>query len=394
MTSHSSLIARRLSQFGLLALVAACVSANAATIIWNGGSGGNANTWNRAQNWVGSTQPGAADTAQFDNTASATNLAPSIATTATSIGAITFANGTTNAYNISGTQTLTLSLAAGITNLSATNQQFGVSTITLGTSQSWTAASTGTLSFTGTTINFGSTQLTVAGAGNTSIANAITATAAQGSLVKDGAGTLTLSNASIAYNAGTTVNAGTLRVNGTMTSATNAVTVNTGATLAGTGTIAGATTLNSGGFIAPGAPSIGTLTLGSLTFNGGGTLNLGLGAGTSSDKIAINGAFTQGSAGQYTIDFGNGGDLGSTYQLVTFTGGTNFLSGSAFNFVNLAPGLAGSFALSGNDLTFTTTVIPEPSTYAAILGAGALGMVIYRRRKARSTSATAETLAV
>lgn len=41
----------------------------------------------------------------------------------------------------------------------------------------------------------------------------------------------------------------------------------------------------------------------------------------------------------------------------------------------------GTFTLHGSTNTLTFTVIPEPSTYAAILGFAPLGVVMIRRRK-------------
>jgi autotransporter-associated beta strand protein len=234
------------------------------------------------------------------------------------------------------------------------------------------------LSGTGGTVAFtsGAHTLTIAQASSTSYDGAITGSSV--AVTKSGAGVLTLTGTNT-YGGATTISAGTLKIDGSINN--SAVSVASGGTLAGSGS-AGATTLNSGGFISPANGSIGNLSLASLTFNGGGTLNLGLGSGTSSDSLTIAGAFTKGSVGQYTIDFGNTGTAGNTYTLATF-GSSTFSSGADFTFANLASGVTGTFNLGTNDLTFTTTAaIPEPSTYAAILGIGALGFVIYRRRKA------------
>jgi autotransporter-associated beta strand protein len=236
------------------------------------------------------------------------------------------------------------------------------------------------------------------GGGTANIAGALTISGAvtgSTSFTKSGAGTLTLSNGANSYSGGTIISAGTLNLTGSLTSATNGVTVGSGATLAGTGSIAGPTTLSSGGFVAPASGSIGTLSLASFTFNGGGTLNLGLGSGSSSDTLAITGAFTKGSAGTYTIDFGNTGTAGNTYTLATFgSGNTTFASGNDFTFANLASGVAGTFSLSSTALTFSTTAIPEPATYAALAGLGILGMAVYRRRRERSAAAVSETASV
>src|SRR5262249_33694341 len=88
-------------------------------------------------------------------------------------------------------------------------------------------------------------------------------------LTKSGAGTETLSGTMNNYTGATTVSAGTLLVNGS-TAAGSAVAVNNGGTLGGTGTVGGSVTVNTGGTINPGtAGTVGTLTVGSLSFNGG-----------------------------------------------------------------------------------------------------------------------------
>ncbi len=71
-----------------------------------------------------------------------------------------------------------------------------------------------------------------------------------GSLVKAGTGTLTLSGTNT-YTGPTSINAGTLRVNGNQTAATGLVSVASGATLGGSGILGGAVTVADGGHIAP-----------------------------------------------------------------------------------------------------------------------------------------------
>lgn len=295
-------------------------------------------------------------------------------------GPLTIAAGTVavTANDALGTTTAT-TVAAGAT----IDFQGGVTystAETLNVNGGTIAASSGTNSFAGS-VALGT------GGGTANIASALTMSGAvtgSTSLTKSGSGILTLSNVANSYSGGTIISAGTLNLTGSLTSPTNGVTISSGATLAGTGSIAGPTTLSSGGFVAPASGGLGTLSLASLTFNGGGTLSLGLGSGNSSDTLAIAGAFTKGSAGTYTIDFGNSGTTGNTYTLVTFgSNNTTFASGNDFTFANLASGLTGTFVLSNTDLTFTTSAIPEPSTYAALAGLGVLGLAVYRRRQKR-----------
>lgn len=119
------------------------------------------------------------------------------------------------------------------------------------------------------------------------------------SIVKDGDGYWRLTAANI-YAGTTTVKGGTLIVNGTQTG-TGVVTINTDATLAGTGTIPGATEVQDGATISAGDPyaassvTTGTLTVGALTFRSGSKALMEINKNTSAvDKITSKGAITLG----------------------------------------------------------------------------------------------------
>jgi autotransporter-associated beta strand protein len=96
-----------------------------------------------------------------------------------------------------------------------------------------------------------------------------------GNLTKTGTGTMELNTAANTYTGATNVNAGTLRVNGSL-AASSAVTVHNGATLGGSGHISGPVTIMSGGTLAPGN-SAGTLTVQSLNLDSGSLLDYELG---------------------------------------------------------------------------------------------------------------------
>ena len=110
-----------------------------------------------------------------------------------------------------------------------------------------------------------------------------------GSLAKAGTGTLTLSSASSGNYTGTTsVFAGSLIVNGSITSA---VSIASGATLGGSGTVGDVSSAGNTGTLNPGAPSPGpdaTLTVGSFVL-GSGTLALNIDGLSSYDSVKVNG---------------------------------------------------------------------------------------------------------
>ncbi|MCF7687839.1 MAG: autotransporter-associated beta strand repeat-containing protein [Cephaloticoccus sp.] len=202
-----------------------------------------------------------------------------------------------------------------------------------------------------------------------------------GSLTKAGDGTLTLANANT-YSGTTSVNAGTLVVNGSL--ANTAVTIADGATLGGSGSIAGLTTIGSGATLAPGNfPGTITFSAG-LTFDAGAILDFQL--GTVSDLIAVTGGTLTGpSSGTVTLNLSDSGGFGAgTYTLFDYTSATL----SDFDVADFALGstIAGydySFNLTGSalQLVAATSAVPEPSTYAAIFGALALGLTACRKRR-------------
>ncbi len=109
--------------------------------------------------------------------------------------------------------------------------------------------------------------------------------------IKVGTGTWTMSGTNIAHTGQTTVNAGTLLINGNAATASGAVTVAAAGTLGGTGVIGGATTVS--GKLSPGPTSgIGTLSFSnSVTFAGSGSLQMGISkTPKTNDALLVSGA--------------------------------------------------------------------------------------------------------
>ncbi len=179
-----------------------------------------------------------------------------------------------------------------------------------------------------------------------------------GRFTKTGAGALILNGANT-YTGTTTVNAGTLRVDGSLSSGGGIVTVN-GGTLSGGGAVNRAVTLNSGGTVSPeGTSAVATLSGASLTWNGGGRLAFDLGNAT--DRLALGGALTKGGAGTFEFVFtpGEGFAEGNTYTLVNF-GSTNFAAAD-FTHSGLPAGMKGVFTLGAGVLQFTVLDTTAPA---------------------------------
>ena len=182
-----------------------------------------------------------------------------------------------------------------------------------------------------------------------------------GVLFKRSGDILTLTGANT-YTGGTIINQGRLLANNPTGSATGSgtVVIQAGGRLGGNGTVSGDVFLLSGGRITPGAaPGVSTATLhiGSLTWDGGGQLNLQLGA--TSDQLAIAGAFDKGAPGTYNVRITDAGGLfdQTHYVLATFDS-TTFAATDFSLASNSYAGLTGSFSLipgPGGELDFDIT---------------------------------------
>lgn len=264
------------------------------------------------------------------------------------------------------------------------------------------------------------------------------------SITKTGSGTQKFSGANL-YTGTTTINAGAILVNGTHHADTStsgnlvSVTsrgvyvVNSGGTLGGTGTIkpydtAGGSgvmiTIASGGLLAPGDGGIGTLTLDNsgsaksiLRFSSGGLASFDLGAGVTSDKISLLGNpsvatvvtfnatvinFTDLTAGalttgDYLLFSGNANvNYATGYSGLTLGGsytGTSHTGSAITAGLLIGTGLEGyassQLFQNGSDIYLNVSAVPEPSTYAAFAGIGALALAVWRRR--RPTQSVADT---
>ena len=196
-----------------------------------------------------------------------------------------------------------------------------------------------------------------------------------GNFTTTGTNTFTLGNTTIE---GT----GTMFVDGPQPQA--AVIVESGATLAGNGTV-GAITVDSGGTVAPG-DGIGILNSGSVTFTGTGdtfrvTLG-GPGAGTGYDQLNMTGADSLNNTTlAFTPAFTNPVTVGQQFNILNHNGGSTNVG----TFSGLPEGAtisAGGYSFtisyvggSGNDIVLTLTTEPSVVVGSAVTsGSGSHGI--------------------
>ena len=208
-----------------------------------------------------------------------------------------------------------------------------------------------------------------------------------GGVTKEGLGTLVLEGTNT-YTGTTDINAGTLLINASNAGAIGDVNINSGGTLGGTGSIGGATTLDSGGFLSPGDGGTGdTLSfLSSLDIQNAsaGSLLFDLGAAGTGDTVNVTGQLSIGD-GLLDLDSFAFTDLGVTSVTGTYT--WNLFNVGSYNFTTLGSNTtstpfasikSASLAISGDFIQLTMTV-PEPSS-TALLGLGGIALMLRRKR--------------
>jgi len=339
----------------------------------------------------------------IDNT-SATPV--TLGTNSVAFSAFTF--GGTKDLNL-GTGAVTDSSNTGAITLNGINSHLTMGTVTdtqSGTNIGLTVNGVGnTLTLGGYNISGGSAKknLTVNGTANVAITGVVADSSGSGTLstlTYSGTGTLALSGANT-YTGGTTINSGGLMVNNTLGSGTGtgAVVVSSGATLGGTGTIntsgvasGKAVDIASNAILSPsGGVTTGfshlhlTLQSGSsATLEAGSKLAFNLGSATAtSDEVLVTGG-TLALNGQNFSNFtfnAQSGTTSGTYTLIDSTGGITGLLGTSLTGTFDGGLYTGTLFLSGNDLDLTVVAsVPEPSTWAMMLGGLGLLLIIQRRR--------------
>ena len=267
---------------------------------------------------------------------------------------------------------------SGVLTLTGANTYSGGTTISTGTLQVGQGGSTGSLA--------GNVTNNATLAFNRSNAVSYTGVVSGvGALTKAGSGALTLTGANT-YSGATTVSAGSLVVNGNI-STSSLTTVQGGALLGGSGST-GSVMVESGGTLAPGN-SPGTLIVnGTLSLAAGSTFAYQYtGGGTAADLMQVNGALSLGTGALLSLQNLGAFTQGDKFTLFAYESLTGTFSGYAddttytlnggdwrFNYNDTSAGVNGG---TGSGF-ITMTAVPEPG--AALLGALG-GLLALRRRR-------------
>jgi fibronectin-binding autotransporter adhesin len=366
------------------------------------GSGTGASTWTSGSLSIGSLGTGVVNV--YGGGSITNGLATMAASTGTAtvtvgggVGVATWTNSAALTVGSTGTATLNIN-TGGLVAATALNGGNATSSVnfnggTLRITSTDSASNTINLQSSGGTIDVPTASTTF------TITSSMTGA---GGLTKTGGATLALSTAN-GYLGNTTISGGTLLANNTTGSATGsgAVTVNSGGTLGGTGSVSGAVTVNANGTIAPGT-SIESLSTGSVLLAAvsaklnveldvdltpdadlldvAGTVNLG---GGTLNLTLLNAPLTLATPRTYLILRNDSADS----VLGTFGAVTGLPSGylATLNYAYSGTDILGRVG-TGNDVAVTLSAVPEVGAWFLVAAAATCAAIGKVRRHAAPPS--------
>ena len=236
----------------------------------------------------------------------------------------------------------------GVLTLTNANTYSGDTTINQGELKAETAGNlspnSSVVVLSGATLNLNSTNQSIKGLANAGTVSLDTATltindgdnrtfsgdiTGSGNVIKSGSGTQTISS-TLSYTGTTDINAGALKVNGTLAGST--VTIAGSATLTGKGTITAPITVSANGIITAGDTALadasrGALSVSTLTFSGAAVINLAnINLGADSSILNVGALSALGSSGTITININNTTQLAdnNSFTVLKYTSLDNF----------------------------------------------------------------------
>ncbi|MBR1306030.1 hypothetical protein, partial [Bradyrhizobium sp. U87765 SZCCT0110] len=227
-----------------------------------------------------------------------------------------------------------------------------------------------TSQLSGNILNNGS-MLFLAAGDTTVVDNVITGS---GDVTKGYGGTITLTGINT-YTGATVVDAGILNVQGAIIG-TSSVTVNSDATLAGSGTISTSlVTVSSGATFAPGngTPGSAMSIVGDLAFETGATYLVQVNPAAAT-RASVTGAATLGGATVNAV-FANGSYISKTYTILTATGGVSGTFASNVVATNLPANFHAGLSYDANNayLNLVLDYTPPPPPTSPDFGRGLSG---------------------
>jgi fibronectin-binding autotransporter adhesin len=266
-------------------------------------------------------------------------------------GADTYTGGTIVSNGIVSFVSGALASTGGGVTLAGGTLQWQPGTADDISAQGITFTSNGTLDVNGNNVTLAN-SIGNGGTGNLTVAS----TAANGVLNLTGVNS---------YAGNTTVASGTLEANSSSATGTGTVTVQSGGTLAGTGT-AGNVVINSGGILSPGNTSVGTLTVGTLTMNAGAIGDIEFNGSANDQTVASSLSLSSSVFNLFTAGGTQPWTTPGTYTLITYGGSDPVLdstwttsSGSNPHVGNPDPISSYAFSASGGHLILTIVGNPN-----------------------------------